>query len=98
MNYLHSPENYSATSVNAIGLGVTLLLNLFDRLDCGIFGSGDIPDRRLTTAVRGIDPGYCLDAPEVMPAGGMSNFELPPYSDDDPPMWLAEQQLCNRDE
>ncbi len=96
MNPLHRPENYSARSGARFGLGSILLLNLFERLQCGICGPNPIPPRPLKTAVQMIDPGYCLDAPEAMPAGGMSNFEVPPDGSDDPPMWLTEQQLCER--
>lgn len=96
MNPMHDPKGYSASHGNACGLGAILLLNLFERLKCGICGPNPVPPLRLITATQTIDPGYCLDAPEVMPAGGMSNFELPPCGDDDPPMWLPEQQLCER--
>lgn len=95
MNPLHRPENYSASHGNACGLGAILLLNLFERLRCGICGPNQLPGRRLTHAVQVIDPSYCLDAPEVMPAGGMNNFAVPPC-DDEPPLWLPEQQLCER--
>ena len=96
MNPIHAAESYNARSGDACGLGAILLLNLFDRLQCGICGPNPIPGRKLTTAVQAIDPGYCLDAPDWLPAGGMSNFELPPDGSDDPPMWLAEQQLYER--
>lgn len=95
MNPLHDPRNYSASHGNACGLGAILLLNLFDRLQCGICGPNPLPGRKLTNAVQLIDPGYCIDAPEAMPAGGMGNFSLPP--DDEPPMWLPEQLLCERE-
>lgn len=97
MNPLHGSENYSATQGDACGLGAILLLNLFERLQCGICGPNPLPGKKLTHAVQVIDPGYCLDAPEVMPAGGMSNFEVPPCCDDEPPLWLPEQQLCERE-
>lgn len=97
MNPLHRPENYSARSGDALGLGMILLLNLFERIGCGICGPNPLPGRKLTTAVQTIDPGYCIDAPETMPAGGMSNFQIPPSDDDDPPVWLAEQQICERE-
>ena len=96
MNPLHDPSAYSASHGNARGLGAILLLNLFSRLQCGICGTNPLPGRKLTTAVQVIDPGYCIDAPEVMPAGGMGNFSTPPYSDDEPPFWLPEQLLCER--
>ena len=97
MNPLHDAENYSAAQGNACGLGAILLLNLFERLQCGICGPGPLPGKKLTYAVQVIDPGYCLDAPGVMPAGGMSNFEAPPFGDEESPLWLPEQQLCERE-
>lgn len=93
---MHDPKNYSASHGNACGLGAILLLNLFERLKCGICGPYPLPGMKIAHAVQVIDPGYCLDAPDVMPAGGMSNFQVPPCDDDDPPMWLPEQQLCER--
>lgn len=96
MNPLHDPRQYSASSGVSWGLGAILLLNLFDRLKCGICGPNPIPGRQLKTAVQVIDPGYCLDAPEAIPAGGMRTFSIPPCEDGDPPEWLPEQQLCER--
>lgn len=96
MNPMHDPRGYSLNGVNRTPLGALFLLWLFDRLKCGICGPNPLPPRSLKTAVQVIDPGYCLDAPEAMPAGGMTNFSLPPDGTDDPPMWLAEQMLCER--
>jgi len=93
-NPMHNAENYSARTGDRCGLGAILLLNLFTRLECGICGPNKPPSRKLTTAVQVIDPGYCLDAPDAMPAGGMGNFLCPP--DDEPPMWLPEQLICDR--
>lgn len=97
MNPLHDPRNYSASCGASCGLGALLLMWLFDRLECGICGPNPTPDRKLTTAVQVIDPGYCLDAPDAMPAGGMGNFSMPPFEDGEPPMWLPEQLLCERE-
>lgn len=93
---MHDPKQYSARSGDSCGLGLLLLLWLFDRLECGICGPNPLPPRSLKTAVQVIDPGYCLDAPESMPAGGMTNFSLPPDEPGEPPQWLPEQQLCER--
>ena len=97
MRSLHKPAFYDVQGGRDVGLGAILLLNLFERLGCGICGPNPLPRKSLTTAVQRIDPGYCLDAPDVMPAGGMGNFQVPPCDDDDPPMWLPEQLLCERD-
>lgn len=96
MNPLHNPEFHSINGPDT-GLGAILLLNLFERLGCGICGPNPLPGRNLKTAVQLIDPGYCIDAPEAMPAGGMENFSLPPDDEDEPPLWLTVQQLCERE-
>lgn len=97
MNPLHDPRGYSLHGADRVGLGAILLLNLFSRLECGICGPNPIPDRKLKTAVQVIDPGYCIDAPEAIPAGGMRNFSLAPYEEGEPPQWLPEQLLCERE-
>lgn len=97
MNPLHDPRGYSLHSADRLALGAVLLFNLFSRLGCGICGPNPVPDRKLTAAVQMVDPGYCIDAPEVMPAGGMGNFSLPPCEEGEEPQWLAEQLLCERE-
>lgn len=92
MRELHDPKNYSVYSAERCGLGAIFLLNLFDRLKCGICGPNPIPSRPLKTAVQVIDPGYCIDAPEAMPAGGMGNFTLQDMDEG-----LPEQLLADRD-
>ena len=89
--------NYNATDGDKCGLGALLLLWLFDRVGCGICGPNPVPSRMLTDAVQKIDPGYCIDAPDVMPAGGMGNFSLPTYDDWEEPFWLPEQLLADRE-
>ena len=96
MNPMHNPEGYRVDNAKAFPLGSLLLLWLFDRMQCGIAGPNPLPPRALKEAVQKIDPGYCLDAPDAMPAGGMANFLAPRCGDDEPPMWLPEQQLCER--
>ena len=97
MNPLHDPKNYSIVSADRVAMGALMLMWLFDRLQCGICGPLPLPGRKLADAVQKIDPGYCIDAPEAMPAGGMTNFQVPPDADDEPPMWLGEQLLCERE-
>lgn len=94
---MHDPASYSVRAADRCGLGAILLLNLFERLKCGICGPNPIPPRPLKTAAQVIDPGYCLDAPEAMPAGGMGNFQLPPDDDLDEPAWLPEMLTCERE-
>jgi hypothetical protein len=96
MNPMHRAENYSASYGTSCGLGAIFLLNLYDRLGCGICGPNKLPSKKLTTAVQVIDPGYCIDATDSMPAGGMGNFQVPPLCAEEPPMWLPEQQICER--
>ena len=97
MNPLHDPDNYRLGSGGHFSLGCLMLMWLFDRLQCGIWGPNPLPGRSLIDAVQRIDPGYCLDAPGAMPAGGMNNFQVPPDPDDEQPMWLSEQLLCERE-
>ena len=97
-NPIHAADNYDARTGDRCGLGAILLLNLFDRMQCGICGPNPLPGRHLTNVVQLIDPGYCIDAPDAMPAGGMKSISLPPCGDDDPPMWVPEQQICERQE
>lgn len=98
MNPLHTQDGLpSLIGVERTGLSMILLLNLFDRLQCGICGDKPLPSRKLIEAAQSIDPGYCLDAPESLPSGGMANFEVPPCGDDDPPMWLPEMMTCERE-
>jgi hypothetical protein len=97
MNPMHDPNGYSAMAGERCGLGAILLLNLYERLGCGICGPNPLPNRSLKTAVQMIDPGYCLDAPELIPAGGMGNFMLPLFGDGDEPEWAAEQLTCERE-
>lgn len=97
MNPMHNSSFYSARAVDSTALGAMLLLSLFERLQCGICGPNPLPARALKTAVQVIDPGYCLDAPESIPAGGMGNFQLPPDDDLDEPVWLAEMLTCERE-
>ena len=94
MNRMHDPRNYRVNE-GRFSLGAILLLNLFSRVQCGICGPNPLPSRELTTATQVIDPGYCLDAPDVMPAGGMAAFEVD-LSDGDPPVALPEQLLVYR--
>lgn len=51
-----------------------LLMEAFSRLKCGICGPNPVP-KPLVTAVQ-IDYGYCLDAPNTLPAGGMQWAQL----------------------
>lgn len=51
-----------------------LLIEAFSRIKCGICGPNPVP-HRLITAVQ-MDYGYCLDAPSMLPAGGMQWAQL----------------------
>ena len=90
MNPLHDPENYRIDGMHT-GLGAVLMCEYFGRLQCGIFGPNKTPGRAFTDAVW-IEAGYALDAPEVMPAGGMRTFTI--QGDPDP---MGEQMLADRE-
>lgn len=92
MNPMHNPACYSLLMADRLGLGALLLLALFDRLKCGICGPNPVPPRPLKLAAQVIDPGYCLDAPESMPAGGMGTFRLQGMDEA-----LPEQLMCERE-
>jgi hypothetical protein len=96
MNLLHNPEDYDIRTGPRLALGMILLMEFFDRAECGIFGKKKVPYQKVIDATQKIDPGYCIDAPEVMPAGGMSNFQVPPCDDSEPEFWLPEQMVCER--
>jgi len=97
MNPLHDPRNYSARAGDRLGLGAILLMNLFERLQCGICGDSPLPRRSLKDAVQKIDPGYCIDAPDVMPAGGMFSMQCAPFPDDEE-QWIPEQLIVEREQ
>jgi len=63
------PMYLSSHSDSGTGLGAIMLLHLFQRLKCGLWGKGT-PPKALCEAAW-IDAGYALDAPEEMPAGGV---------------------------
>lgn len=74
-------------------LGVLLMFELRDnRLPWrGRSGPGE---RRLLDAVR-IDAGYCIDAPDELPAGGCAS-ETADLGDGDPPVGFAVQLTVQR--
>jgi hypothetical protein len=88
-NPLHDPANHSVHGLS-FGLGAVLMCNYFDRLKCGIFGPNEVPSCAFTDAVW-IEAGYAIDAPEEMPAGGMTSYTTP---DDDEA--IPEQLLAAR--
>lgn len=91
-NHTHRAENYNVRAGGTWVLGAMLLLWLYDRLSCGISGPKPLPKRELIDAVQKIDPGYCLDAPSVMPAGGMGNAKIQGLDD-----VFLQQLLCERE-
>lgn len=90
--HLHDPRQHSVVTLDRLVLGSLFLLELYRRLKCGICGPAELPDRRLSGPVQLVDPGYCLDAPTTMPAGGMGSFML-----QDHPDALPEMLLCSRE-
>ena len=88
---MHKSSNYSMQGLST-GLGAVLMLNYFERLKCGICGPNKVPGRAFTDAVW-IEAGYALDAPEVMPAGGMTSFTLQGMPDAMPEQLLADREF-----
>jgi len=55
-------------------IGPMLLMNVFQRLQAGIFGKGEASKPLIAAAW--IDASYCIDALETMPAGSCQNYEM----------------------
>ena len=72
MNRLYNPENYRIDKLNT-GLGAVLMVSYFTRLQCGIFGDNPVPEHGFIQSIW-IEAGYDIDAPDLMPAGGMTTF------------------------
>lgn len=73
-------------------IGPSLLAALFSNVKAGIFGGGPRPSRHLTEdAWR--QAGYCLDAPDTMPAGSTLAYSIDASLGD-----AAEQRYCYRDD
>lgn len=91
-NWPHKPAPVNSLMMaERVGLEALLMLDLFQRLKCGICGPNPLPGKAITDATR-IDAGYALDAPEVMPAGGMTSFT---FDDDLGP--LPEELMVYRE-
>lgn len=84
MNYNMHQGEWHRLPRESFWLGAIFLSEAFYRLKCGICGSNPVPDRRFIDGCCWIEPGYCLDAPELLPAGGMGSFSLQDDSDSIP--------------
>jgi hypothetical protein len=72
--------------------GPLMLMEVFRRMNAGIFGPNKVP--RCLSDAAWIDAGYVIDAPETMPAGGCVNLTFPPDYGFDPG---AEQLTVQRE-
>ena len=90
VSQIHEPE-FHALHANQ-GLSMLLTMYLFERMQAGIFGGQPTPPRCLLDDTRHTE-SYCLDAPDLMPAGGMLVFEFGDAADE----WIAEQITTNRE-
>ena len=70
-NPTHDLSVHNQWGERYIFMGAMLVMWMFRKLGCGTAGPNPLPGRALTDAVQKIDPGYCLDAPDTIPAGGM---------------------------
>lgn len=70
-NPTHDLSVHNQWSLQRLCLGALMVTWMFGKLRCGIAGPNPLPGRALTDAVQKIDPGYCIDAPDTFPAGGM---------------------------
>lgn len=91
MSALHDPAAHRLH--NTSGLGSILLMELFQRLKAGIFGGGPSPARCLTEDCAHATQ-YCLDAPETLPAGGMTVYSFGPDEDE----WCPVQMTTTREQ
>lgn len=57
------------------GLSASLLMSLFQNTRTGIFGRGEALPKCLTDDAWG-QAGYCIDAPECMPAGSVMRIAI----------------------
>ncbi len=90
MSPMHEPR-FHALHANP-GLGMLLTMYLFERMQAGVFGGQPTPPRCLLGDTQHAE-SYCLDAPDLMPAGGMRVFEFGDAADE----WIAEQITTNRE-
>lgn len=93
-NPTHDLSVHNQWGERYIFMGAMLVTWMFGKLRCGIAGPNPLPGRALTDAVQKIDPGYCLDAPDTFPAGGMRSDSVE-FEDDGPiavPMQLTVER------
>lgn len=61
-----------------LGLSPMLMVELFNKLCPSTFLGRSAPEVTLLAKAAWADAGYCLDAPDVLPAGGVCKVELGP--------------------
>lgn len=90
--HMHRGENYRFSG-SATGLGAILMLEYFTRLQCGICGPKPVPGKKFTDAVW-IEAGYAIDAPAMLPAGGMTSFTIQGMDDAMPEQITVEREAA----
>lgn len=90
--YLHTPLPATMLCARQF-IGVRVFVELHCRILGGKFGS--IP-RCLSDDAFSMT-GYCIDAPELIPAGGCYYDEFAP-PDEDGPCWVVSQFTTNRED
>jgi hypothetical protein len=78
------------------GFGAILMSNVAMRLP-NPNGYGTQAPRYLLRAAWD-DYGYCIDAPETLPAGGCYGLDLPQFEPDDKPQYMPAQLTVERDQ
>jgi hypothetical protein len=62
-----------------VGLQGIMLIEAYRRMKCGIYGSPPgkpTPEEKAYGMFMWFEGHYCLDAPDVLPAGGMEGLDL----------------------
>lgn len=73
----HAPGHYTSQDVRT--LGILIFMEVHRRILHGQFGSIPKPIKEWAFA----EGGYCLDAPDMLPAGACEFFELDPTGMED---------------
>jgi hypothetical protein len=76
------------------GFGAVLMCNMAKHFPTPS-GYGSLAPKHLLRAAWD-DHGYCIDAPQTMPAGGCYGLDLPPLGDDETPSYMPAQLTVER--
>ena len=92
INPLHKGHVHALGS--KLGMSMILTMNLFERMQAGIFGGQPSPPRCLIDDMQ-IASGYCVDAPDEIPAGAMRSIPGDPEWESE--CWIGEQITVDRE-